>query len=301
MKIEFSDFTPFRIEDRAVFLSFMQKYPSDSSHYNFAALFCWQDQYRTLWQIQGEHLLIFNSLTDILLMPLGPPLDAESLLSISSQLKANNHSGKIGLVPPEFLEAQPAIASSFELLRDDDNADYIYATRNLVELKGRRLSKKRNLIHQFIQEHPGYHCREMNPEEWMICRRLAEEWSLKQLQIPLDQSPESRALSRAFSHCHDLDLHGFGLFLGPHLEAFSIWSRQNDSMATIHFEKFNPSIKGTSQMINRETARVLASWAVRINREQDLGIPGLKRAKMAYEPEHLLWGYTAIPGITGTP
>lgn len=298
MKIDLSLFTPFTVEDSRILSPFLGEHPTDSSHFNFAALYCWQDQYNTLWRIIEDRLFIYNSISDTLLMPLGPALDVESFISISSQLRAQKHSGRIGLVPPEFVQEHQEIASAFQLIRDNDNADYIYSTRKLVELSGRRLIKKRNLINQFTQDHPDFHCRELNPEEWMLCSRLSEEWSRKQLRVPLKQSPEYKALSRAFSNCRALDLHGFGLFLQENLEAFTIWSRQNRSMATIHFEKFNPSIKGVSQMINRETAREVSSWALWINREQDLGIPGLRRAKRSYDPERLLWGYTAVPLIT---
>jgi len=288
-------FLPFEICHRTRFVQLQKRFPTTCSHYNFASLYCWQDEYRTTWQIKDDHLMIHNGSSDILLMPHGPDLSSADLVSLSHSLRSQGMRGCIGLVPPQFLQRHPDLKQVFHFTRDEDNADYIYSTSSLVELKGRKLSRKRNQVHQFLSSHPDHYCRELFPEEWPICSSLASEWSRGRLDLPLEESPESRALQRAFSHCRELDIHGFGLFSARQLVAFSIWSRQTDHMATVHFEKFDPAVRGASHMINRETARFLSSWASWINREQDLGIPGLRRAKRSYLPERILWGYTALP------
>ena len=73
--------------------------------------------------------------------------------------------------------------------------------------------------------------------------------------------------------------------------AFSIYSPLNGNMADVHFEKFDPEVKGIGQVINWETARALAGTTKYINREQDLGIEGLRQAKRSYTPEYILNAY----------
>lgn len=288
-------FRPLDLADRPRFDAMLNAYPTQCSHYNFAALYCWQEEYHTTWQIAGKHLYIHNGLSDLLLMPLGPQLSAKDLISLSRSMREQGYSGCIGLVPPQFPTLFPQLGDHFNFIRDDANADYIYASSRLALLEGRKLAGKRNHINRFVEIHPDYSCRELDAEEWPRCNELASIWSRRQLKLPLIESPESQALRLAMIHCRQLSLRGYGLFIDRQLTAFVIWSRQRYDTATIHFEKFDPGIKGASQMINRESARFLSSWAVWINREQDLGIPGLRRAKRSYLPDHMISGFTAVP------
>jgi len=295
MLVDVASFSAFHVSDSFQFHSLLDKFPTDSSHYNFAALFCWQDTYNSCWQINDNHLLLLNGKTQTLLMPLGPELSANDLLRLSQSLRSQALTGTIAMVPPTYIEQHADLEKHFCIRPDRDNADYIYSAHKLAELRGRKLSRKRNQIHQFLSNHPHYVCRELQPEEWPRCRQLAAEWSHKRHDVALHESPEYNALQRAFQNCRELGIRGFGLFVAQKLVAFSIWSRQNRDTATVHFEKFDPAVKGAAQMINRETARHLISWARWINREQDLGIAGLRRAKLSYLPDRLLLGFTAYP------
>ncbi|MDY0296645.1 MAG: phosphatidylglycerol lysyltransferase domain-containing protein [Acidobacteriota bacterium] len=295
MQVDASRFAPIHISDQARFHQHLERHPTPSSHYNFAALYCWQDEYQTTWQIADDQLLILNGKTRTLLMPLGPEMPLSALLTLSQSLRKQGLSGRIALIPPHYLERHPQLETHFILERDLDNADYIYPCSQLAELKGRKFSRKRNQIHQFLANHADFISRTLDPEEWPHCRQLAAEWSHKKLEVSLNDSPEFNALQRVFPNCRALGIHGFGLFSARKLVAFSIWSRQNRDTATIHFEKFDPHEKGAAQMINRETAAFLLPWAAWINREQDLGIPGLRKAKSSYLPARLLWGFTATP------
>lgn len=292
MLVDVSKFSAFHIADLSRYHALLERFPTDCSHYNFAALFCWQDAYSSSWQIVDNHLLILNGRTKTLLMPLGPELTATGLFHLSQHIRSQGLTGTIAMVPPQYIEQHPELDRYFRVSRDRDNADYIYSAEELSELRGRKLSRKRNQIHQFLSNHPDHVGRELQPEEWPRCHSLAAEWSHKKHDVSLNESPEANALQRAFKNCRELGIHGFGLFVAQQLVAFSIWSRQNRDMATVHFEKYDPELKGAAQMINRETARHLRSWARWINREQDLGIAGLRRAKLSYLPDRLLSGFT---------
>lgn len=99
------------------------------------------------------------------------------------------------------------------------------------------------------------------------------------------------ALARRLAAFGPLELEGVKITLGPESIAFSLFSALNSQMADIHFKKADPAVKGASQMINWETATRLADRFKYLNREQDLGIPGLRQAKRSYDPECLLLPY----------
>ena len=90
-------------------------------------------------------------------------------------------------------------------------------------------------------------------------------------------------------------MEGTCLYVGDQLIAFAVCSRINSQMYTIHFEKNDPEFKGSGQVINQETARMLLGKAEFINREQDLGVEGLRHAKSSYAPVELLRNWNLIP------
>ena len=98
-------------------------------------------------------------------------------------------------------------------------------------------------------------------------------------------------MKKAFANFGELELQGLKIAQGRDLVAFSVFSRLSSNMADVHFEKFDPLIKGASQMIKWETAKFLAGKYKYINREQDLGIEGLRQAKRSYSPEYILSAY----------
>jgi hypothetical protein len=89
----------------------------------------------------------------------------------------------------------------------------------------------------------------------------------------------------------ELGLQGVKISRGDDMVAFSIFSPLNANMVDVHFEKFDPEVKGSSQVINWETAKFLSGKYKYINREQDLGIEGLRRAKQSYDPEYIVSAY----------
>ncbi|MCX6349564.1 MAG: phosphatidylglycerol lysyltransferase domain-containing protein, partial [Candidatus Aureabacteria bacterium] len=105
---------------------------------------------------------------------------------------------------------------------------------------------------------------------------------------------EREAIARAFRYFRELNLEGTVLLAGEKLLAFAIHDRLNRTTAVVHFEKSDPKVKGAAQAINRETARRLRGRYELINREQDMGIAGLRQAKRSYDPETIVTPYMLI-------
>ncbi len=255
-----------------------------SCDYNFANLYSWGEIYDLRWNLRGERLLVYSGKDDVLLMPAGPVCSVDEMVGISNQLIRQGASGNFVLVDAEYVERNESLKDYFMAEADRDNADYVYDAQALVELKGRKLHKKKNLLSQFLRNNPNYACERMSARNAAECFMLAEKWCKVKNCEKLGFTHERSALKRAMEKFDELELEGLVIRNKGALIAFSIFDRQNRNTAAVHFEKYDGEIKGSAQVINWETARHLSPAYKYINREQDLGIEGLRQAKESYCP-----------------
>ncbi len=115
--------------------------------------------------------------------------------------------------------------------------------------------------------------------------------------VPRSLVEESDAMDMAFSHWNDLGLSGLMLMVKDEIVAFAVFSPLSSDTWDVHFEKSDMAFKGAAQMINYETAKFLKGTARYINREQDLGISGLRKAKLSYVPHALIEPYFIVPKL----
>ena len=231
---------------------------------------------------------------DLMLMPVGKALAMPDLLAVSDMLRRQGKSGNFVLVDQDFVKDNPGLANFFNVKIDLDNGDYIYSSQKLVDLPGNKLHKKRNLINQFLALYPDYICQPLKPLDLDDCLKLSRKWCRQRTCQELDFDHETSALKRALRNFNELELHGLKISHGGELIAFSIFSELSSNMADVHFEKFDPEIKGIGQVINWETAKSLSPKYKYINREQDLGLEGLRQAKKSYSPEYIVSAYLLL-------
>jgi hypothetical protein len=282
------EFAPVTLADRAVIQPQLLAEDVCFCEYNFANLFMWGDIYGTRWLLREGRLWLYNGQDDLMLMPVGRPLGLDELVAASDALRRQGRSGNFVLVDPDFVAANPGLPAHFSVIPDPDNGDYIYQVRKLVDLQGNKLHKKRNQISQFLALFPDHVSGPLRAEDLGPCLELADKWCRLRTCDELEFTHETSALRRALLHFEQLGVQGVKITLGGRLAAFSIYSRLNSNMADVHFEKFDPEVKGIGQVINWETAKALAASYTYVNREQDLGLEGLRQAKRSYDPEYVL-------------
>ncbi len=290
--LDLNAFVPVRLQDGETLRAFFAAQNPLLSDYNFVILYCWGEIYQFRWQLFRERLLVCNCRDDFLLMPAGAPFPASELAELSAAIRRQGQSGRFLLATDEDLARDPELERHFRVQVDEADSDYIYRTQALVELKGNKLAKKKNLIAQFRKRFPDYRARPLAAADAAQCLELAERWSRSKALGPL---AEMEALRRALAAFAQLELGGAGLFADSRLLAFSLFSRLNRSSAAIHFEKADPQVKGAAQAVNWETARLLVDRFTFLNREQDLGIEGLRRAKRSYSPELVARTHMLLP------
>ena len=187
---------------------------------------------------------------------------------------------------------------AFRFHSDRDSFDYVYAIDDLADLKGRKFQKKRNHMNRFDQAHPDCRALPLDKHTRVAAFCLLQQWyRTRQENDPhSDFHLEKLALERAFAFQEQLQLEGMVLVENGEAIAFTMGSRLNGDTFDIHFEKAREDIDGAYGAINRAFARHLREKYPEIrwlNREDDLGIEGLRKAKLSYNPDHLIEKYWA--------
>ncbi len=187
---------------------------------------------------------------------------------------------------------------AFKIHCDRDGFDYVYNIDDLAELKGRKYQKKRNHLHRFRNQHPDWRVEPLTADNLPQVQEMAAEW-YRQRQESDPQGNyelEKAALARLFAHFGTLQPEGLLLYDGQQLLAFTVGSFLTEDTIDVHFEKAREDIDGAYTAINQAFAQYLREKypALRyLDREEDMGLEGLRKAKLSYYPDHLVEKYWA--------
>lgn len=293
-KRELSVFNSIGLNDKKRIQCYFDKFQPISCEYNFANIYCWQEPYETSWSIYKKRLVIYDGASKCSFLPLGNEMTPGELACFSMDMKKKGMGPDIGVVPSEYIKKYPEIEKFYTIVDERDSAEYIYSVEALCDLKGTRLHKKKNLISQFHRKYPDSSVKKMSGELTKEAKNLADEIFNGHERFLIGIENEHIALMKAFYDFEEIGFEGLVLIVEGDLVAFSIFSPLNHTTYDIHFEKSCHHIKGAAQVINQETAKYLKGKCLYVNREQDLGIRGLRQAKLSYEPERLHMVHTLI-------
>lgn len=198
----------------------------------------------------------------------------------------------------EVEELERWFPGKFLIRTDRDGFDYVYAIDDLAELKGRKFQKKRNHVNRFRAEHPEYICVPLSAGNLVQARQMVENWYRQRIA----EDPhgayllEQVAMDRAFRHFSGLGMEGIMLQDGGEILALTMGSRLSRDTMDVHFEKAREDVDGAYAAVNWEFARYLREKYPDIaflNREDDMGLEGLRKAKLSYQPHHFEEKYWA--------
>ena len=186
----------------------------------------------------------------------------------------------------------------FVIRPDRDSYDYVYAIEDLAELAGRKYQKKRNHLNRFRAEHPQAYCVPLEADNLDAAREMVDEWYRRRVE----EDPhgeyllEQIAINRAFQHYKALEMDGLMLLDDGQVLAVTMGSRLSGDTIDVHFEKAREDVDGAYAVINREFARYIREKYPQVrflNREDDMGLEGLRKAKLSYQPHHFEEKYRA--------
>lgn len=283
---EYPKFKDLELKDRKTLSEYLEKTSSQICELNLANLFIWNDFDRSQITLINKNLCILNNPLNeapFFLMPLGDHKIPETIETCL------NHCGKVSRLSEDFIPLLPAKKHHLTCLRS--HFDYIYLTEKLAELKGRKFDGKRNHIKRFKKHFPDYKYRPLNSSCKKEALELFEKWFKIREQSrffpKLAHNSQKTALENAFSLFEELNLSGGVILVDHKLAGFVIGSPTNHETLSLHFLYTNPKLAGINQILLWEACNKTFKSYKYINLEQDLGIPGLRTAKLSYHPEKL--------------
>lgn len=169
-----------------------------------------------------------------------------------------------------------------------EHYDYIYSSKDLIELAGRKFHAKRNYINTFIRNYE-FSYEEITPERTPECLEMAERWCrAHRCQDDMSLTAEATAVREVLTNFEALHVKGGIIRINGGVEAFSVGELLNSHTAVVHIEKADPEIRGLYAIINQQFCQHAWHDVPFVNREQDLGEAALREAKLSYQPDHLV-------------
>ena len=288
----FPEFKPLTIEDRDEVHRRLWAYQPETSELTFVNLFIWREYYNFKWSVYDDWLFVIGDreVDPLALPPVGPASRAQATRALLEWLRDNR-----GVDDPLVARADRRLVDElsgsgvFVIEPTRDHFDYVYGSENLGTLAGRKYSKKRNHINQFLRSYT-FEYAPLTEALVPNCLALAEVWCEQRLcEDDISLLHEFRGIRDALDHFSALHIEGGAIVLDGKVQAFSLGELLNEKVAVVHIEKANPEFKGVYPMITQQfSAQRWQGNVDYINREQDLGDPGLRHAKESYYPDYLV-------------
>ncbi len=286
------NFSALKPEDKGVYDTLLQNCGERGCEYNFANLFLWGRQKAT---VHGGNLAFFCQFNrrSVYLFPVGqdvkPTLDA----IIHDACKRGIPCRLTGLTAEDCQKLEQWYPGQFYFQPDRDSFDYIYSIDALADLKGKKLQRKRNHCNRFHLLHPGCTTAPITDENTPQVQEMLDTWYVQRKAADPTASfhLERTAITRALQYRKELGMEGLVLLEKGRVIAMTLGSRLSGNTFDVHFEKAAEGFDGAYSVINQEFARYLkekypeVKW---LNREDDLGLAGLRKAKLSYCPDRLV-------------
>ena len=314
----FPEYKRISLEDRETVQKYLSMTRQEMSECTFSGLYIWQNSFEIGLSHIDSALLVRTFYPDgrqSCMMPFGatdPVAVVKDMCNILKESKITHPAAgsKEMLQKPELYfishpygktdtdAESPDLAkgletAGFQVAQDRDNWDYVYLVKDLTALEGTKYHSKKKAMNKCLSH---YRCEfeEMTMKNIEECIDFQTEWC-RMMRCSEDPSlvGENLATDIALQEFHKLGFIGGVVRIDGKIQAITLGERLNDSTAVVHFEKANPAIDGLYQVINNWfCANTLKEYEF-VNREQDLGKPGLRKAKESYRPHHMVEKYVA--------
>lgn len=289
-------------KDKATFDKFFGSRYCENGEYTFTNLYMWREMLNLQWAVEDEVLYIFSSNDDTFAawQPIGAQDKMQDAITKILRVAEENCGDKkfmfvvVEKIFADELKKYPN--AKFNITADRDNFDYVYLAQDLINLSGRKFHGKKNHLNAFRKEYPDAEYLPITEEIIPQCREQLNIWSETHKRANPDDpfiGYEQAAIHEIFDHFDAFKLKGGAILLDDKVVAFTFGERLNSDTAVIHVEKADPSIRGIYVAINQGFVEHEWSDVIYINREEDMGIEGLRKAKESYRPIKMIEKFNA--------
>ena len=293
-------FIPIKLEHRAIFDTTYRNCSHEGSECSFTNLYIWRKPLDIVWtMVEGAVCVLVKNDGPVYALH---PCASERETAIRAAGHLQEWFGQQGyplLIRGLEKDLAELLAEAFPTWRiehDLDEDDYIYSVQELIELKGRKFEAKRHHIRTFHKNTPNYSYESMDASNAPECIPVAQDWLARQHSDDLILQAETFAVAQALNYFSELGLQGGMIRIDGDIRAFTVGEALTEETAVIHIEKADPAVLGLYQMINREFLSHAWAHMKFVNREEDMGIQGLRAAKLSYRPIRMVEKYRASCG-----
>lgn len=296
------EFKEINIEAKEILDKYFDLVDYEACEYCFNTLFMWQHAYKTCFHIgDGFAVLVGEHEGELFsILPLAPKEKIPEAIEYAiNWFDTDQNKVYFRGIDSSVVEMLKSIyPDKFSYTEERDIYDYVYDAEKMRTLKGRKLSSKRNHINSFLKTYEGrIESRLLDEGDFNQCYALLEKWSENKSgdeDFENSKDDEFIGMKKLFDNYSILKdkLKIYGVFIDGQLEAFSMGEKLNKDMALIHIEKANPEIRGLYPYIAKTFLADEFPDVAWVNREEDLGVEGLRKAKLSYYPERFIEKYT---------
>ena len=283
-------FKTLELGDKEVFMKHLGDYDFNTYEYSFLNLYLWRKYCNVEYTILEDSLIIKKteeSKGTVFMQPIGySEENLEAIISKLLEYKEKKGGMKFlfsDIEEPFLKKLKEKYGDAVQYYEDVKNFDYIYEADKLIKLNGDKLRKRKSQYNHFVSSY-AYNVKDIHEDKVIKdCIDFSQEWfngqsGNHQLEC------EVEGIKDILYNLKDLNGLGMAVYVNNVITGFTIGEIVNKNMAIIHIEKGDISYNGIYAFINRTFAELYLKDIVYINREEDIGIPGLRRAKLAYDP-----------------
>lgn len=284
------------IEDYSKIIDFISPFVADSLSCEITpmTLLIWKNYYHQKIAFLDDMMFVsLGKNCDIFLLPFAKDME-KAINILRDYTKAENRPLIIlGAEGPRLDTFNSIFGEVFSQMESRDDFEYIYLTENLKDLRGKKFHSKRNHISAFSKAYQWQY-ETLSTENLPEVLKMAQKWTEQMKEITEDSlsiEVENAALKEYLPHMKELNLRGGCIRVNGEIVAFTFGSPINDFVFDIHVEKALPEFRTAYSLINREFILNELSDFKYVNREDDMGMEGLRKAKLSYHPDILLKKY----------
>ncbi len=281
----FPEFSDIDVSHRTQVTDLLNKYPLEASEYTFTNMFAFRSTYNFKLSILRDNLVILKDEDPLsVFCPVGHSNMAVVLDDLFDWMKDRTGEPCLERVPESFVSAYLEDSNRFIAKEERDHFDYVYDVKKMIELKGRNFHDKRNKVNKFRSLYE-YEYIKITPDVIDECLEFEDDWcEVKECEKYYGLEKERCAILQMLYNFDNLKIRGGAIRIGGRIEALTLGESMPSNTFVIHVEKANTDIPGLYQVINQEFLIHEAGDNLFVNREQDLGMAGLRRSKMSYNP-----------------
>lgn len=276
------------LTDRALIQSYFEKAPSRSCERTFVNVYLWSRHYKVTFAVIEDALVFKNGETEpAFSYPAGEEQNVkQSIEFLMEYTKERDLPFKLyNVTEKNFEQLNSWYPDKFEIEYVRDIADYVYETEKLATLAGKKLHGKRNHINKFIKTNPDWSYEPLSDENMEECFQMALKWRTQNgCEDDVEKNAEMCVALNALRLYKELGQVGGVLRVAGEVVAFTIGEPLCKDTFVVHIEKAFAEVDGAYPMINQQFVQHECTDFLYVNREDDAGSEGLRKAKLSYRP-----------------